>query len=325
MSFCAIVYLGLAFFSLPVLALMALYIIVFALMVVISPVLVTLSMNYITQGENLDFGLARGLGSFSYAVGAVILSQVSARFSPVWMSIICLIASLIFIWSLLATTPSYPVVQEDKSVQKKDSIGSVITSYPLFFIILVGFTILFTVATSMSTFLVNIIGNLGGDETFVGTSIFFMAASELPVMAVASRVMKKTGALPLIAAAGVFYLFRNCLIALAPNLFILTIGMLMQGFSYGLMTAVLAYYITDIMSASQIAIGQTLTIIMTSGVGSTLGNIGGGIMLDAIGLNSLFKLSVVLTVIGSMTIVLPILFSKKHSSSKKEELDLVKD
>jgi PPP family 3-phenylpropionic acid transporter len=101
--------------------------------------------------------------------------------------------------------------------------------------------------------------------------------------------------------------------------------MLMQGFSYGLMTAVLAYYITDIMSASQIAIGQTLTIIMTSGVGSTLGNIGGGIMLDAIGLDSLFKLSVVLTVIGSMTIVLPILFSKKHSSAKKEELDFVKD
>ena len=64
-----------------------------------------------------------------------------------------------------------------------------------------------------------------------------MAASEMPLMSVTFRLLKKYRAETLILASAGFYLIRNFTICLAPSLPILLIGMMFQGFSYGLFTA----------------------------------------------------------------------------------------
>jgi PPP family 3-phenylpropionic acid transporter len=313
----SLTYVGLAFLDLPKVILMALYIFIFSLNTSMVPLLSTISMNYIAQGESLNFGLSRGLGSVSYAVGAVLLSQIAQYISPIWMSAVCLISSVLFVLMLLSTPKTY--AQAVSKSTEKESGGnafSIIKNYPVFFLILCGFMFFFCASTMLGTYLVNIIHNLGGSETFVGISMFFMAASEMPVMTLAPKLMKKFGPLPLIGVAAIFYIARNGLIAFAPNLGVLIIGMMMQGMSYGLMTAVLTYYITDTLETKDLVMGQTLLGIMTSGFGSTMGNVTGGILLDTLGIQTLFVVSIVVTCLGTMTILTTLKASKAVSIRK---------
>jgi PPP family 3-phenylpropionic acid transporter len=128
--------------------------------------------------------------------------------------------------------------------------------------------------------------------------------------------MKKFGPLPLIGVAAIFYIALNGLIAFAPNLGVLIIGMMMQGMSYGLMTAVLTYYINDTLETKDLVMGQTLLGIMTSGFGSTMGNVTGGILLDTLGIQTLFVVSIVVTCLGTMTILTTLKASKAVSIRK---------
>ena len=103
---------------------------------------------------------------------------------------------------------------------------------------------MFAAATSLSTYLINVVKNLGGNTSLYGVAIFFMAASEMPVMAITPRLIRRYDSITLIMVAAFFYIIRNFTICLAPSLPVLFIGMMMQSLSYGLLTAVITYYVT---------------------------------------------------------------------------------
>ena len=98
--------------------------------------------------------------------------------------------------------------------------------------------------------------------------------------------------------AAFFYIIRNFTICLAPSLPVLFIGMMIQSLSYGLLTAVITYYVTYNLKSHDQMMGQTMIGIMTSGVGSTIGNLFGGILQDQYGFKydvyiCMFNLSII--------------------------------
>lgn len=69
-----------------------------------------------------------------------------------------------------------------------------ITKYKKFFFFLLGFGFAIAGATSLSTYLINIVKKLGeGDSSFYSIAIFFMAASETPFMTMTYRLKKDLG------------------------------------------------------------------------------------------------------------------------------------
>ena len=72
--------------------------------------------------------------------------------------------------------------------------------------------------------------------------------------------------------------------------------------SYGLFTGVITYYVTYNLDTQDQMSGQTMIGIMTSGIGSTLGNVLGGILQDTIGLNALFTFVYLMTALGAVII-----------------------
>ena len=83
---------------------------------------------------------------------------------------------------------------------------------------------MFSGATAIGTYLINIVKNLGGNTSLYGVAMFAMAFSELPVMMTVPKLMKKFNSVTLILVASIFYLCRNYTIGLAPNLIVLIIG-----------------------------------------------------------------------------------------------------
>ena len=117
---------------------------------------------------------------------------------------------------------------------------------------------MFSGATAIGTYLINIVKSLGGNTSLYGVAMFAMAFSELPVMMTVPKLMKKFNSVTLILVASIFYICRNYTIGLAPNLIVLIIGMMFQGLSYGLFTGVITYYVTYNLETQDQMSGQTM-------------------------------------------------------------------
>ena len=257
-----VIYVVMSYLPVPVILLMIMYIVMYALNLSTVPMLTMIAMNYINEGTYINFGLARGLGSASWALSALVFGQIISE----------------------------------------GSVFTVIRKYKIFFFLLLGFCFMFSGATALSTYLINIVKNHGGNTSLYGVCMFAMAFSELPVMIMVPRLMKKVDSVSLILVASVFYVLRNYTIGLSPNLIVLIIGMMFQGMSYGLFTGVITYYVTYKLELQDQMSGQTMIGMMTSGIGSTLGNVLGGILQDTFGLNALFLFVYFMTAFGAIII-----------------------
>ncbi|MGM9942330.1 MAG: MFS transporter [Bulleidia sp.] len=296
----SVLFLLISFVSIPSPALIVIYVLNLTMFLCAVPLLSTIAMNYNARGIDLNFGLSRGLGSVSYAASAVGLSLLVEWLNPDWLSVVYAVSAVLFL-VFFHTLPDY---QEEKGETKHSgSLVTVIMKYRTLTLILLGWAFAFAGSTSLSTYLINVVENLGGNTTMYGLAIFAMAASEMPAMAVTRKLMRRFNALTLILVSGVCYVFRNILVALAPNLFVLFIGMMFQSVTYGLLTSVLTYYVADVCEKDDQVMGQTLIGIMTTGLGSMLGNVLGGVLQDMYGLNAMLVFVTVSTIIGIIIMV----------------------
>lgn len=294
--FGVLLFLVIALIPLPAQVIMVAYVLVYSLNVSSVPFLSTIAMDYIKAGQDVNFGLARGLGSVSYATSALFLGSLVKWINPDALSFFYLATVALF----LLTLYSCQDVHLEKAAEKVQgaSVQVIIKRYPVFFFLLLGFTFSFAASTTLSTYLINIVTRLGGDTSLYGIAVFCMAASEMPVMALAPRLMKHFHSTLLIMVASFFYIVRNFLICLAPNLVILMIGMACQSMSYALMTAVITYYVTYNLADADQVMGQTMIAIMTTGVGSMIGNVFGGFLSDAFGITMMLIFACALTLLG---------------------------
>lgn len=297
----AVVYTLLVFLPLPPMVIMVIFTLIYALYLSSGPLLQMLASDYMQIGEEVNFGLARGLGSTAWAVTALVFGFLVEKFNPSILAI----GFVLFTTMTLLLMNTMPKVQPLKSSNKKDgSISQIIKKYPIFWLLLIGFSLMLAAATSISTYLINIVTKLGGDTSFFGIAVFLMAFSELPVMAITPRLMRRFKSVQLITVAAFSYLIRNVLICVAPNLFVLCLGMMFQGLSFGLLTAVITYYVIYNLDVADQMMGQTMIIMMTSGFGAMIGNFLGGILQDNFGLNVMYIFVIVMTIIGASCIIL---------------------
>lgn len=304
----SVFFLVMMFFDLPVIFLMVLYIGVLSLFVTTTPLLSMIAMNYTMMNKEVNFGLARGIGSVSYALIALVMGSLVRLFDPMVIGVLYVVCSLLFV-VLLHSFENFEMEHEE--TEDKTSLISIIKKYKTLFFVLLGYSFNFAGTTSLSTYLINIIKNLGGNTTIYGIALFIMAASEMPAMALTTKLMKKFNTMSLIAFSGICYLFRNILVCIAPNIFFVFVGMAFQSMTYGLLTSLLAYYVLDICEEKDQLMGQTLIGIMTSGIGSTLGNISGGMIQDIFGIHIMLIVVCVLTIIGTTVMVVSSMHSKR--------------
>ena len=184
------------------------------------------------------------------------------------------------------------------------------------FYILIGFSLNLAGSVVISTYLIHIIEKLGGSTTIYSVVVFTMAASELPAMILTRGLMKKYDGMNLIIIAGVSYLIRNILMCVAPHIIFVFMGAVFQCMTYGVLTPLLTYYVTDTCCSEDEAMSQTLIGVMTTGVGSTLGNICGGALLDKAGIDAMFSFAIIVTLLGSAILIL---VGYKHKERKKPE------
>lgn len=298
---CGILFLALVVLPIPVPLMMAAYATIYAVLMSTPPLLSQICMDYLRQGERIDFGFTRGLGSVSYAVAAAVVGRIVNVSSPNVLAPIFAVSCIAMV-ALLRGMPACekPAIDagEDGGAKGVGMVGFMLR-YRLLAVALIGFGLSFSASACLSTYLINIMTGLGGDASLYGIGIFVMALTELPAMMVVTPLRQRLGTGALFALGGLSYLFRNTLIATAPSLPVLFIGLLFQGLSYGTLSALFAYYVSEVCTSEDEMMGQTLINLMTAGIGATLGNFLGGVLQDGFGVGAMSAFAVAVSVAGA--------------------------
>ncbi len=307
--FMAAVFVALAFIPLPPVVVVVGYTLIYCLYMGTYSFPQVMASDYTAAGLDINFGLARGLGSASWAISALVLGAAVDITSPSLTGRVFCLFTLI----MTALLFSMPVAKSQTATEEKggSAIG-VMKKYPVYLLLLAGFGLCKAGMSPLLTYLPNIMTNLGGSTTLFGVAIFVMALSETPVMAAAGKWIEKMDILTLSLLGGIAYVARNFIICFATNIPMLLIGMVFQGFSYGLLTVVCAYYAMYYLDGKDQAMGQTLTTVITNGIGGTIGNMAGGILQDTLGIGSMYVFACGATVLGAVTILIAKMKSKKN-------------
>ena len=297
----AALFCGMAWLPLPAVVVMVCYSLLYCLYLSAGPLIQVIASGYAQEGVEVEFGLARGLGSVAWAITAVFAGKIVDWINPLVLPVGFVVFGIVML-VLLYQMPQTKGQKREEG-KKGGSIGHIIKTYRVYFLILLGFSFCMAGNTALGTYLPNIVRTLGGTTSTYGLALFVNAMSEMPVMAVASKWMKKVGAMPLCVLGGIAYVIRNLIVSLAPNLPVLFIGLCFQSISYGLLTAVVAYYVIYYLAPQDQIMGQTMIGMMTSGCGSMIGNVVGGILQDTIGLSAMYVFALICTSIGALVIL----------------------
>lgn len=310
-----VIILSAILYFIPVSTFFILFLIVaiFAIMSTIMPLMNSLAFIFEKYGIEVNYGLARGLGSVAYAFASMLLGYIVEGFSPEILPLFYIIfTALLFVIVrsfVLPKTAQYRVIEkEDNKEEKKDeaaqlSFGKFCLKYKKFIVFLLGFVFVYFAHTIINNFFIQVINNIHGTSSDMGNAVFVAAMLELPTMAFFSKLSEKINCGTLIKFSIIMFVFKHTLTYFATNMLMIYAAQVLQMFAYALFIPASVYYVNQKIALADRVKGQSLvtTAMTLSGV---FASFCGGILLDAIGVEHVLLVSAVLSVIGAIIVCL---------------------
>ncbi|WP_313537947.1 hypothetical protein [Enterococcus sp.] len=149
-----------------------------------------MSTLYFFQGKKINYPVARGVGSLSYAVSAIcvgFLVQPTTILLTQFLLFIPLLIAVLMIDSIKG------VESTEVTTEKMMSFGQLIKAYPLFKFFLIAIMISFIGKEMASNFLIDVYRAVGGSSRSYGVGSFILAASEIPAAILFTKLSNKLG------------------------------------------------------------------------------------------------------------------------------------
>ena len=251
-------------------------------------------------GAAIDYGFCRGIGSLGYVVVSVLVGfavkLTSALIIP-WAGLLLTVLQYLTFRRFHKAAPESRAVRERKR-------GATLTEFaranPRFCLLLLGTVLMFIAHNAAGNFMINVVRNLGGDEGTLGWLNGFMAAVEIPMMFLYSRLFRKKGAAAAaLSLSFVFLTLKAAGIAAAATVPQLAAVFLLQAPSFALYTAAIVPYVAETVAYEDSAKAQSLAYTMTT-VGSVLASLIAGPMYDALSVSATLWISCALCAAGTV-------------------------
>lgn len=284
----------------------------------IMPFINSILASYQYQGITINFGIARGIGSFMYALLALIIGQVANIYGERCVPLFGMIVSVLMLL-LLVTLPYYKGESQEKTEITREASQkgktSFVQKYPTFILMIIGCVFLLTSHNVTGTYLLQILQNIGGTSVQYGTTLSLQAVLEVPVLFCFSYLYKKMHSQSLMALAA----FGYCLKALSYVLISTMVGayiiQMTQMISFAIYASASVYYTMDSIKKEDQVTGQALMTSVVS-LGTVLGSLIGGFVIDLFGMKTLLILNTAIAFLGMCIVFLSLFLSAK---TKKTE------
>jgi PPP family 3-phenylpropionic acid transporter len=257
------------------------------LMVVFSTqvsLITSLAMEHINNGVNVNYSLARGIGSFSYALLSILLGYLVKDLGTKVILLITIGLSFITIFLVLIFPKPAARSSSIKATEKQaSSLIDFFRKNKRFMGVVGCVALIFFSHTFISTYMIQILQHAGGDSADMGVANAIAAFLELPAMALFPLFLKKIkNAGTALKFAGVFFVIKAAVTTLAPSIFWIDAAQVLQFFAYAVITPASVFYVNQRVSPEDKVKGQTI-MGMSMGITGLVANFLGGVILDSSG------------------------------------------
>ena len=285
-----------------------------------QPVVLALCFEYQKAGCPIYFGLARGLGSASFAITSAFVGGFVAKRGVnvlLFVNIVTMILSALIVFTFkkpeavdaaevaevsagegeLQTSAKGPAANSAQAGTAHNKISDFAKTYPAFMLFLVGTICFFFAHNMINDFMIQIIRGLGGGERELGYSNFLQAILELPVMALIGFVLKKIASKWMLVFSGAAFFVKMVVLMAAGNLAVYYFSQSFQLFAYAVFVPAAAYYVSETMQELDQVKGQAyITSAIT--IGGVFSNLISGVILDKLGISPMLLTGTVICGIG---------------------------
>jgi len=124
----------------------------------------------------------------------------------------------------------------------------------------------------------------------VGLMFALSSVSEIPFMVISIRLLRRFGALPLLAVSAAGIALRLLLWALFPYKPVLIAAQFLHALCYGTYHPAAVQFISSVFPAEKRGMGMPVYLALGSGLPALIGNMTGGVIVHHMGYNSLFAI-----------------------------------
>ena len=275
------------------------------------PLVNAVSVYYGNRGEEINYGVARGLGSLTYAVFSYALGFLTGRLGAALVPW----AAFALYGAVFACCGLFQMSAAGKSaetaVTDKETGGTVpeeaknplrfFGQYRRFTGVLFGVVMLFSFHNIICTYMIRLVARFGGGSAQMGLALAVAAVCEIPIMFLYSELAKRFSSRALLLASALGFFVKSLLLMAAWNAALLLTAQAFQAFSFALFIPASVAYTDRAMEAGDKVKGQAyMTAALT--LGGVVGNLSGGVVLDVSGVTAMLVLGCAFALAGVLAI-----------------------
>lgn len=288
-----------------------LVVLIYASMLSLTPLINTAAFLFERFQIQINYGLARGIGSLAYAIISLVLGLIIHLFSPQVLPLFYILFALLTFLCVHRYRLKKEGIpwskQEEKPIKQKTKFTFLpfIQHYQGLVVVLFGYMFVYTGHMIINNFNIQIISHVHGTSIDMGISLGIAAFMELPAMFGFQYLAQRFKISSLLKTALIFYLLKHILTYLASNVVTLYLAAFLQAGAFALFTPAIVYYINKIVAQEDELIGQTVNTMFTTASG-IFGSILGGFILDLYGVSNLLLFDIELTFVGLLICIIGI-------------------
>lgn len=278
---------------------------VLCLVQLVVPLLNALGMETAAQGVRLDFGTARAIGSFAFALTSLLVGRlvaVSGADVLPWLiigtQVLMAVAAVTFVFnrpdadgaSLAGASEALPDLPALTRTRRRH-----------FWLLLAGLTGAFTSHAAINSFLFQVIRHHQGTASDMGLAFTIAALPEAVAMLVFTRLLRRWRPDTLLRFSAAAFAVKALVTWLAPNLALFYVAQALQMFAFALVTPASVYYVDRLLPLKERTRGQAwMTLTLT--VGNVVAGLVGGVLLDSSGVPALLAAGTAAAVLGTVAV-----------------------
>ncbi len=257
-------------------------------------------INSIGMSRQIDFGLARGIGSVCFALMSYALGKGMGLFGSDTVPAAMLFCFLLFTLAILRYPIRHPEAAQGVEGERS-SPAEFVRKYPRFCVALLGCVFTYISHVLLSNFTFQIVQSKGGAGMEMGTVIAIAALAELPTMFLFGQMRRWAGCDTWLRVSGLFFFLRVLGTLLCPSVGVLYAVQVFQMLGWALMAVNSVYYADSVIAPEDAVKGQAYSNLAYT-VASVVGNVAGGALLDRAGAGAMLLFGTLCAGIGMVVI-----------------------
>lgn len=262
-----------------------------------QPILNAFTFFYQSHRISVNYGIARGCGSLSFAIMSIIIGFLTVQFGSVVVPLSYVIFCVAFCW----VTISMPNLRGNNS-NTKSTRTLQLSQFPAFCWMLAGLSLVMIFHNAVQMYFIRLIEHVGGDTGDLGVALAIAAVVEIPALFLYTRIKGNTPSKIFLAISGVAFFIKAALFLLASQIWMIFAVQLVQFLAYGIMVGGRVYWVNETISPAFQVTAQAY-VVATETIGIVLGSILGGFIMEIGGINALLWFGTITAFLGMLSMI----------------------